>query len=235
MRNDQIVVADRFRGPPTSANGGYFAGLLAGHVGGTARVRLSAPPPLDTPLRLVREAESVRALAGEELIAQAWPAELDVDVPTPPDAEAAAEASTRFPGFERHPFPGCFVCGTEREAGDGLHVYAGSLSGTPGHAAAPWVPDASLGGSDGRVRPEYLWAALDCPGAFTFPHPPDTLTLLGEMTARTDGGLKPGQPATVLAWLIAGEGRKRMVGTAVFDGSGACVAQARSTWILVPA
>ena len=32
--------------------------------------------------------------------------------------------------------------------------------------AAPWVPHASLDDGTGRVATEFLWAALDCAGAF---------------------------------------------------------------------
>ena len=56
-----ITVAGRFRGPALSGNGGYTAGLLAKRLLGSqirpaesasraVRVRLSAPPPLDTGL-----------------------------------------------------------------------------------------------------------------------------------------------------------------------------------------
>ena len=45
-----VSIASRFRGPPASANGGYFAGVVAGCVARTVTVRLIRPPPLDTPL-----------------------------------------------------------------------------------------------------------------------------------------------------------------------------------------
>ena len=234
MSEGRLVVPARFRGPPGSANGGYFAGLLAAELGGEARVRLSSPPPLDTQLRLVLDGEALGAWAGDRFVAEARPARLDLPVPPPPDPTAAEDAATRFPGLQSHPFPGCFVCGTEREVGDGLRIFAGSLSGRDDQVAAPWIPHGSLGDEQGRARPEFLWAALDCPGAFTFARPPATVALLGEVTASVSGALKCREPATVLGWLIASDGRKRTVGSALFDAHGSCVARARSTWILVP-
>ena len=52
METETIVIDSRFRGPPRSANGGYACGMLARHLSGGVSVRLSAPPPLDTELRL---------------------------------------------------------------------------------------------------------------------------------------------------------------------------------------
>ncbi|MGR6999796.1 hypothetical protein ACU686_19670 [Yinghuangia aomiensis] len=55
-----------------------------------------------------------------------------------------------------------------RTEGDGLRLFPGLLPQQPGTTATPWVPDASLADADGaRVRPEFVWAALDCPGGWT--------------------------------------------------------------------
>ena len=32
--------------------------------------------------------------------------------------------------------------------------------------AAPWAPDPTLFDKGGTVRPEFVWAALDCPSSF---------------------------------------------------------------------
>ena len=50
---DEVVIARRFCGPPTSANGGYACGLVAGLLDGRARVTLRSPPPLDRPLQIL--------------------------------------------------------------------------------------------------------------------------------------------------------------------------------------
>ena len=51
-----------------------------------------------------------------------------------PWAEARGAAS-RFAGHHDHPFPGCFVCGTERAAGDGLRLFPGPVAGGSGRIA----------------------------------------------------------------------------------------------------
>ena len=43
-----LTIATRFCGPPASANGGYFAGMVAMLASRTVTVRLLMPPPLDT-------------------------------------------------------------------------------------------------------------------------------------------------------------------------------------------
>ena len=48
----RLRVPARFCGPPTSANGGYVAGLVAAAMGHNVIVRLVGPPPLDTDLVL---------------------------------------------------------------------------------------------------------------------------------------------------------------------------------------
>jgi len=40
---ETLTVARRFCGPPTSGNGGYVSGLVAGLIGGPATVTLKAP------------------------------------------------------------------------------------------------------------------------------------------------------------------------------------------------
>ena len=55
--SDTVTIASRFNGPADSGNGGYSCGLLAAFIDGPARVRLHAPPPLDTPLAVVRHAD----------------------------------------------------------------------------------------------------------------------------------------------------------------------------------
>ena len=48
--NQHVVVAEQFRGPPDSGNGGYVSGLLAGYLSPSAaaegvEVTLRAPTP----------------------------------------------------------------------------------------------------------------------------------------------------------------------------------------------
>ena len=231
-----LTVANRFCGPPGTANGGYFAGLFAQHAAQTVRVRLQRPVPLGTPLQVItRSAGRLELLDGEQLIASAEPAALRLDVPRPPDYIGAIAASRRYVGFAGHAFPGCFVCGPDRPRGDGLRIFAGATAApatpdTPAMVAAPWVPDMALGLADGKVRPEFMWAALDCPGYFAA-RSDGVPMLLGEYTAHVDRRVHVDEPCGVIGWRIATSGRKHEVGTALFDEDGELCAQAHALWI----
>ena len=184
-----IVIERRYCGPPDSGNGGYVCGRLAAYVEGPAVVRLQVPPPLDVEMD-VRPADGggVEMVRGETVVATARPSQVQLDVPPAPGFAEAEAAARAYAGFHVHPWPTCFVCGPQRPEGDGLRIFAGRASGT-NLVAAPWIPDASLG-HRGKVHPEFLWAALDCPGAFSFETPEGTAMLLGEMAAHLGGEIR---------------------------------------------
>ena len=232
MITETISISRRFCGPPQSGNGGYVCGRLAKYIDGPAAVRLKASPPLEVELRIEADGETARLLHGPTVIAEARRGEPGIETPAAPsytEAERASESYRRF----KLVFPGCFVCGPQRPKGDGLRIFPGTFGDGP-VLAAPWVPDDSLAGSDGNVLPEFLWAALDCAGAFANWPPEDKAVLLGELCTRMHGVVSPGQSCVVVAWPIAIEGRKRLSGTAVLSPSGKTVALARATWIEVP-
>lgn len=225
-----LTIARRFRGPAQSANGGYFAGRLAALLAQTITVRLLRPPPLDTPLELQTQPDGTLAVTlGNEQIGSARPAQLRLMPPQAPAYFEAVEASRRYAGFKHHRFPSCFVCGTERPRGDGLRIFAGGLP-ERGLVAAPWVPDASLDQGDGKVRPEFMSAALDCPGFYAV-SPDDRMMLLGEITAHVNRRVHIGERCTVIGWPLQTEGRKHAAGTAVFGEDGQLCGGASALWI----
>jgi hypothetical protein len=133
-----------------------------------AEVTLRQPPPLDTPLELEVEPGRVRLLGATGLIGEALPASVDLEAPPPPSPDEAAAATAAFAYFDQHAFPTCFVCGPERARGDGLRIFPGRVAGRD-LAAAPWRIDPSLTRDDEHVRPEIVWAALDCPRSSVSP------------------------------------------------------------------
>ncbi len=192
-------------------------------------VRLLKPVPLDTDLPVVERGDRLVVLHGEAPVAEARPGSVgELEAPAPPGAQEAAEASTRYRGFDEHPAPECFVCGPTRVAGDALRIFAGPLA--PSVAAALWTPDASLDAGDGRVANEFMWAALDCPG-FAAAAPDMRAMLLGELTARIDRRVQVGERCTVIGWVIAASGRKHEAGTAVYDAERTLCGIARAIWI----
>lgn len=228
VSDQEIRVQERFRGPPDSANGGYVCGLVAGIIGGAAEVTLRRPPPIGRPL-VVRHDGGVAFLDGEAVVAEGVSADVEVEAPEPIGLRDAVDAARRYPGFVLHPFPTCFVCGPERNEGDGLRIFPGPVTGRE-IVAAPWTPDHTLAGADGRVRPEFVWAALDCPGAFAngFPQIP---MVLGRLTGRPVAAVEPGEECVVVGWSAGVEGRKHFAGTALFGADGELRAIARATWI----
>ena len=225
-----LTIAKRFCGPERSANGGYFAGCVAAQVPHTVTVRLLRPPPLDTPLD-VQESEGgdLVITLGTERIGEARRAALTLELRRAPAYFEAVEASRRYVGFTHHRFPTCFVCGTARPRGDGMRIFAGSIPERD-LVAAPWVPDTSLDRGDGKVRPEFMSAALDCPGFYAVSSD-DRMMLLGEITAHVNRLVHVGERCTVAGWRIESTGRKHVAGTAVFDEDGELCASARALWI----
>ena len=224
-----VSIARRFRGPENSGNGGYSCGLLARVFDGPVEVTLKAPPPLDTPLSLVRDEQGARLLHGEAEIAVAREAAVDVDPPPAPAMSAAEAARSRYVGPDEPAIPGCFVCGPKRAAGDGMRIYAGPDEAL-GVAATPWTPEPDQADASGHVATEFLWSALDCPGYFGLLRP-GLPALLGRMAAEIIEAPRPGDACIVIGWKIDHEGRKYHAGSAVYTADGRLLAKSRQTWI----
>ena len=232
-QSEEVHVLRRFRGPPTSGNGGYVAGLVAEWIEGPAEVRLLAPIPLEVPLHRRRDDAEVTLSDSIASYAIGQPLDdgLDLDIPAPPSEAELEAAAIAFPGEGGDPIPGCFVCGTERTAGDGLCIYAGE-SPHRDVAVAEWVPDEEFAGDDGHLAERFLWAALDCPSYFGLGEP-RPLALLARMQARIDRPGVPGERLRVTGWSLERQGRKHHSATAIHDEAGELVAVARNLWIEV--
>lgn len=224
-----LTVSRRFRGPADSGNGGYVAGLLAGRLGTAdtaAVVTLRTPPPLDTPLAVVTDDDGgTRLYDGERLVAEAAPSALDVDAVAPVDAERARAASESYPGFATHPFPECFVCGTARAPGDGLRLFTGRLG--DGRTAGCWTVAPEFAG-----RPELVWAALDCPGAWAADIEGRPM-VLGRVAAAAVALPQPGEECVVMGQLLGSQGRKTWTATTCYGADGRELGRAHATWITI--
>jgi hypothetical protein len=216
-----VIIPPRYNGPPGSANGGYACGLISEALGGGFEVTLLRPPPVGVDLDLVGH----ELRQGDVVIAEARRAPpLDLDVPAPVSVEEAEEASKGYPGFQHHAYPTCFTCGPERD--DGLRIFPGPVEGRDGLVASPWTPE--------EVRPEIIWAALDCPGGWAVDDFQREGVMLGRMAAGIRELPRVGERHVVVGWPVGEEGRKRHAGSALYSASGEVLALARSTWI-VPA
>jgi hypothetical protein len=110
-----------------------------------------------------------------------------------------------------------------------MRIFAGPIPEL-GVVAAPWVPDASLDRGDGKVRPEFMSAALDCPGYYAVAMQ-DQMMLLAEFTAHVDRLVHIGEACTLIGWELSARGRKHEAGTALYDGKGELCGRARALWI----
>lgn len=239
-----VAIEKRFCGPPKSANGGYACGLLAAYIDGNAEITLLAPPPLGEPLCIVTSEHGVELRKQERILAKGRT--LGIDLPEVPivgsgEAQDAVRRSPR--DARRHPLPTCFVCGPQRESGDGLRILPSPLplrrSRRNGTIAAPWVPHAGLSGEDGVVAGEFIWAALDCPTGFAAAgarHLDMTGTepiLLGRMSARIERRPRPGERCVIVAWPTGRDGRKLFASSALLSSEGKILAVAQATWLVV--
>jgi hypothetical protein len=217
----ELVIDRKFRGPAESANGGYTCGLLASFLHGPAEVTLRLPPPLERPLEVETNGD-VELRDGDAVVAEAAPADLDLELPDPISFEEAAAAALPE-GDTESVFPECFVCGWARE--DGLRVYAGPVSGSD-LVAATWVPREDV------ISSEFVWAALDCPGAYAVEFGRRGNPVLGRLTAHVEHLPHPGERCVVMGWPLGEDGRKLYAGTAVFGEDGRVLGSARAVWIM---
>ncbi len=83
------------------------------------------------------------------------------------------------------------------------------------------------------VSAEFLWAALDCPGAFAFPEPAQGAVLLGELQVALLGDVSVDERCVLVAYEVAHHGRKHHTATALFGEAGACLGLGLGIWFEV--
>jgi len=230
---DTVTIPSRFKGPPQSANGGYTCGLMARRIEGDTAASLKMPPPLDTPMAISASDGSVEMRLEDRLVGRAERVQLDLEVPSRPEPLRLGLDPVDAPGRPNKfaPFSTCFVCGKDRAPPDGLCIHPQQVVDREGMVAAPWRLRGGLGDDDGLVAPEFLWAALDCPGYFACA--PGEAALLARLTVSIRSRLEAEGEATVIGWDLSGAGRKRRCGTAVFAPDGSLVAKAEGLWVVV--
>ncbi|GAA4237759.1 hypothetical protein GCM10022254_50880 [Actinomadura meridiana] len=190
----------------------------------TVTVTLRWPPPLDTELDVSVEDERghhVRLWDGESLVAEALAGAIVVPPIAPVPFDEAVVAAEKYRAAENHPFPRCFVCGPEREPGDGLRLEPGPVA--DGTVAAPWVPDLV-------PARELLWAALDCPGGWAF-DVAGRPAVLGTMTGQVMDVPDAGERCVVMGFARSREGRKMHAATALYGADGRLLGRAEQIWI----
>jgi hypothetical protein len=186
---------------------------------------------MGVPLELERTQAGGVLRHGAKIIVEAKPVTVAVTPSAPVGFEAAREAMASSPALSRqHPFPTCFVCGPKRGAGDGLRIFPAPVNG--GVYAAAWVPDPEFGGSDGLLRPEFLWAAMDCPTGFAAGFPSVGTLVTGRLAVEQVNSVRTGASCVLMAWPTGVEGRKHFSAACLYQNEEVC-AVARATWIRI--
>jgi hypothetical protein len=234
-----VAIDARFRGFEEIAHGGYVGGLLAAGSA-SAEVTLRRPVPVERALHVERRERGVlELLEADEVLARLSPAQLELPLPAPvlPDeaTTAAMRSVQRSPGC-RHLFPGCFGCGNGRAEGDALRLFAGPVQGRD-LVATVWIPDTRLA-ADGEVRPEFVWAALDCPTimAAVFGSPPGSTerVVTYRLAVTRHAPVRAGVASVIVGWTIGREPRALVAGGAIFSAEGRVLAVARHTLAFAP-
>jgi hypothetical protein len=219
-----VSIEPRYAGLPRLALGGYSSGLVAAAIGTSgAEVHLRRPVPLSRSLSLLHTNDGrVELRDGEMLLAEGAPTDLAIEVPHAPTLEQARAASQRYPGFHGHPYPACFACGPEREDGDGLRLFPGSLADRR-LVAAPWTPPGHTTGDD-SVRTELVWAAFDCAQLWALmvdePGNPGDRAVTAALAGAFERPVRPGLPHVVIAWTLGRDGDKLQAGAALIGSDG---------------
>jgi len=252
-----LVVPSRFRGPPSSGNGGWSAGAISAYAGDACpedharpwpavTVSLLAPPPLEVPMAVApgEQGGVVATYDGTPVLAARCLGNEVADIdPVSSDEARAAEAS--YAGLVSHPFPTCFACGTGRAPGDGLRIFPGRVAdidddGTPrARVAATWTPDPSVAEDFHAYADEHpraslpvTWAALDCVGGWAGDLE-ERLMVLAKITARLDSLPIIGEEHVVVGAGRGQDGRKTWTSSTMYDADGRVVASAEHLWIAV--
>ena len=240
----RLTIPSSYVGPPKIANGGYVCGLMANFIDGPADVLIRMPTPVDHEMQVIAPGDGRYYLMdGKKVLVQAKAASFELEVPKPPNYKTAVEAAKTSIALKESPYPGwktqgihpfCFCCGADDHEGKGLKIHPGRINGSE-TVAAPWIPAPELGNEAGFVRPEFIWTALDCPGAFAIleltDHQPG---MSGRLVGKIDLSLPVGEPCVVIAWPVAVDGKKLFAGTAIFNAEGLLVGRVLATWFSLP-
>lgn len=250
----ELRIPGRFCGPPSSGNGGWSAGALAALIDHdcpenraeawpTIEVTLRQPPPLDAAMQVGTDESgaTVASFGGLPVLSAKVMSDRDLAPVEPVPTEVARAAESSYAGLRSHPFPSCFVCGTDREEGDGLRIFSGQVDPIDGQAraAATWRPHPSVRedwhdyvDDHDRASLATTWASLDCVSAWAADIE-DRPMVLGRISVAVDALPAIGEEHVVVGQVRGTEGRKTFTASTLYDADDRVVARAEHTWITI--
>jgi hypothetical protein len=229
-----ITVPRHLRGYPGVAFGGYVAGVLAGRATAkTVRVDFRRPTPVEVPVGLTQTADGGAVLTGADgVLAVATPDELDLEVPEPPSWSEASAAAEAYRAAPPEGAVDCFGCGLDRTPDTGLRLHCGVVPGRDLVAAA-WTAGPALADTDGNLRAELVWGALDCPGnaAGRLRGSMREGAVTASLAARLLRPVPVSSRLVSYAWVLSEEGRKHQMGVALATAGGDVCAVSSALWV----
>ncbi len=183
-------------------------------------------------------------MSGETPVATATPAEpLETTLPSFSFEQAERASIT---GLEKREcstvFRTCFVCGPDREEGDGLRLFADTPAevihdGTPQPVAVSWTPFVGFSSDGENIDEAHTWAAMDCPSAMALNNDGSDLEpllcLLGRFRNTILRTPKVNERCVVVAKMRHSEGRKFYSDVALFGHNEEVLACGLTTWISI--
>ena len=239
--DDTLIIEPRFNGPRLSGNGGYVGGVMAGRFSeafggdGAVEITLRAPIPIDRALQVVRDGEALLLRDGDTLICEARAGSVAHLTPPPAPTDWAdvlrrAEARRLARGQRLHLVRGVRPQARRRR----WPARVRHVGPQPGYSLSCYLPHANHADGEGRIRPEFVWGTLDCPGAFAVQDIDDMRpALTGRMTAQVIEPPRVGERCAVVGWKIGEDGRKLYSGTALYTEAGRLCAIGTCTWIVL--
>ncbi|MFE9646784.1 hypothetical protein ACFYO0_22240 [Streptomyces sp. NPDC006365] len=231
---ETITVPRLLRGYPGVAFGGYIAGMLAGRAAAkTVRVDFRRPTPVEVPVGLTETADGGAVLTGADgVLAVATPDEPDLEIPEPPSWDEASAAAEAYRAAPPKGAVDCFGCGLDRTPDTGLRLHCGVVPGRELVAAA-WTAGPAVADTEGNLRAELVWGALDCPGnaAGRLRGRLREGAVTASLTARLLRPVPVSSRLVSYAWVISEVGRKHQMGVALATAGGDIRAVASALWV----
>ena len=231
MGSQSVAIPEQVYGLPGLAFGGYVAGVVAHPLGPCAHVTFRKPTPLAQPLEMRVTTTAVTLGNRQDPFVEACVIDGLPEAPHPPTLEDATRGTMAYLQSQNFAYPDCFGCGFERRPGEGLRVFVGPIRSDM--VCGRWTPDPQLASDSGTIGSEYVWGALDCPGAWarTFLMRPQSGAVTAFLDAQLLAPVKPAIDHVVYAWVERAEGRKTWVGSAIATSMGQPVARAHALWV----